>query len=403
MSVWWWHLLIWPWLLPLVLASVVFSWQAWSCRLRRDADTTGDGAVDGTAQAPRGHLAVLVPAHNEADGIEETLRGLLAQLQPGDRLLVVADNCSDDTAERARRAGAEVSERQDSVRRGKGFALAHGVDVLRQAPPQVVVIVDADCQLADGALDALGRTAERLVRPVQGLYLMLGHEGDGLGRRFAEFAWRIRNLVRPSGWQRWGLPCQLMGSGMAFPWDLVTQAPLASSSIVEDLKLGLDMAMRGAPPVFCPQALVTSHFPLADAATRSQRTRWEHGHMETLLREAPPMLAAALRRRDLPLAALALDLLVPPLALLALVLGAAWLFLLGALALGGPALAAGVAGLALLAYLGAVLRCWWLVGRDLVQARELLMIPRLMLSKFSIYRDFLVRRQKDWVRTDRRP
>ena len=74
-----------------------------------------------------GALAVLMPAHDEADGIEPAIRAALAQLVPGDRLLVVADNCSDATAAVARAAGAEVTERQDSVRRGKGYALDHGV------------------------------------------------------------------------------------------------------------------------------------------------------------------------------------------------------------------------------------------------------------------------------------
>ncbi len=58
--------------------------------------------------ASRAHVAVLVPAHDEAAGIGATLRAIQAQLAPGDRVLVVADNCSDDTAALARSADAEV-------------------------------------------------------------------------------------------------------------------------------------------------------------------------------------------------------------------------------------------------------------------------------------------------------
>src|SRR6185436_16232635 len=68
-------------------------------------------------------LAVLVPAHNEGSGLLPTIANIQSQLGPGDRLLVVADNCSDDTAAVARQNGAEVVERTDPTRLGKGFAL----------------------------------------------------------------------------------------------------------------------------------------------------------------------------------------------------------------------------------------------------------------------------------------
>ena len=269
------------------------------------------------AGADRPRLAVLVPAHNEASVIEATLGALQQQLRQGDRLLVVADNCDDATAELARLQGAEVSERFDLSHRGKGFALAHGMASLQSDPPAMVVIVDADCQLAAGALDALIDSVATLGRPAQALYLMLSPTGAGLSRRLAEFAWRVRNWVRPGGWYRWGMPCQLMGTGMAFEWGMLQSAQLANDSIVEDMKLGLDLAVAGCAPVFCAAAKVTSQFPETDTGTASQRTRWEHGHLEMILREVPRLLVRALRHRDLSLLGMALDLAVPPLALLA--------------------------------------------------------------------------------------
>src|SRR5271154_6653482 len=58
-------------------------------------------------------IAVLVPAHNESSGLVDTLNDVKKQLHSGDRLLVVADNCTDDTAAIAKAAGAEVTERHD--------------------------------------------------------------------------------------------------------------------------------------------------------------------------------------------------------------------------------------------------------------------------------------------------
>src|SRR5450631_1992093 len=66
----------------------------------------------------RRRIAVLVPAHNESTGLLPTLADLKAQLRAGDRLLVVADNCTDDTASAASAAGAEVITRSDLERIG---------------------------------------------------------------------------------------------------------------------------------------------------------------------------------------------------------------------------------------------------------------------------------------------
>ena len=384
--------------LPLALAAGVFALQILAAVAPR-----GAVPVRSRAHAARARIAVLVPAHDESNGIARTLEAVLPQLHAHDRIVVVADNCTDDTAEIARRTGArvEVVERFHETDRGKGFALAFGVDALRADPPGLVVILDADCDLGPDALDALSDCVATYDRPAQALYLMTAPADARLPRRIAQFAWRVRNWVRPAGWRRLGLPCQLMGTGMAFTWPMLRAAPLANASIVEDMKLGIDLGAGGRPPVFCPQALVTSTFPETAAATRTQRTRWEHGHLEMILREVPGLLAAAWRRRDARLVGMALDLCVPPLALLA------------ALLVMGTVLAAlvswwvddatlGAAYGLLLAMFGvAVLLAWWARGRDLVHFLELLSIPLYIAAKVPVYVRFVVRRERRWVRTDR--
>ena len=130
-----------------------------------------------TGARPR--CAVLVPAHDEEAGIAITVRSVRDQSAADDRIVVVADNCSDGTATAARAAGAEVSERNDPERRGKGFALDHGLGQLASDPPDVVVIVDADCELGPGALDALVRQAAATGRPAQGIYLIWVERSTG--------------------------------------------------------------------------------------------------------------------------------------------------------------------------------------------------------------------------------
>lgn len=346
-------------------------------------------------------VAVLVPAHDEALMIERTLRSIAPQLASGDRLVVVADNCADDTAGIAAAAGAEVIERSDAQRRGKGYALDFGVRHLERNPPEVVVVIDADCEIAAGALDRLARLCAQAARPVQALDLMRAPAGSGLKTRIAEFAWRVRNHVRPLGWHRLGLPCQLMGTGMAFPWTFIRAAPLASAHIVEDLKLGIHAARAGTPPLFCPEALVTSRFPSGENAIAHQRKRWEHGHLAIMAGEGPGLFMEALARCDLALAAMALDLCVPPLALLALGCVAAFASSAALFALAGAAFPLAVAAAALALFASAVLLAWHRFGREAISAGGLAAAPFYALWKLPLYLQFLVRKQGDWVRTQR--
>lgn len=156
----------------------------------------------------RPQVAVLVPAHDEASIIGATLASIAPQLRPGDRLLVVADNCTDDTAQLAREAGAEVVERHDARLRGKGYALDFGVRHLTNQPPEVVIVVDADCQVGEGQSSAW-RGATEVARPVQALYLMYAPAGwaDSAGCR-----------VRLAG-QEPGAPAWLGAAGPAMPVD----------------------------------------------------------------------------------------------------------------------------------------------------------------------------------------
>ena len=389
---------------PIAVAVVVLGVQVIAASVARPASKSRvPGLADSAAeQIPRPRLAVLTPAHDEADGIGAMLEALAPQMRAGDRMLVVADNCTDDTASIARALGATVVKRASATLRGKSFALAFGVDAMRADPPEVVVVVDADCRLRPGSLDALAHGVTRHGRPQQALDLMLAPPDAGLAQRLAEFAWRVRNWVRPEGAHHLGLPCQLMGTGMAFTWDMIVDAPLANGSLAEDMKLGIDFALRGQPPMFCDLALVISAFPDSAAATRSQRTRWEHGHLETIFREMPPIVWSALRRRDARLLGMALDLCVPPLALLATLLLGLDVASIVLWTIGSPAWLPGVPLALTLAFIATATLAWTLRGRDLVRFRELMSIPLYILTKLPIYARFLFRRQKQWVRTERK-
>jgi cellulose synthase/poly-beta-1,6-N-acetylglucosamine synthase-like glycosyltransferase len=315
---------------------------------------------------------------------------------------VVADNCTDDTAKVARAAGAEVVERHDPLRVGKGYALDWGIASLVEERPDVVVVIDADCRIGPASIELLARTCALKQRPAQALYLMNVLPEDGLQKKVAAFAWRVKNWIRPLGLSKLGLPSQLTGTGMAFPWQAIRSVNVASGWIVEDLKLGLDLALAGYPPLFCPSARVSSSFAGSDKAAIDQRSRWEHGHVAAITTLAPQVLRAAFARRDISLATLGLDLAVPPLSLLAFIL-------MGCFAITGLATLLGLGRLPfivssanLLLLTTATSIAWHQHGRDVLPVTALLSVPAYIFSKARIYsRFFLGRRTVHWIRTDR--
>ena len=347
-------------------------------------------------------IAVLIPAHNESVGIIPTIEDIKQQLRPGDRIVVVADNCSDDTATVAASAGAEVCTRNDLSRIGKGYALDWGVDHLTAAPPTIVIIIDADCRVEAGTIDRLVDACARTQKPVQSLYLMTAPPGSAINHQVAEFAWRVKNWVRPLGLRAMALPCQLMGTGMAFPWHTIRSADLSSGFIVEDLKLGLELATAGHAPLFCPSAVVTSTFPASAQGTKTQRQRWEHGHIGLILTKSPVLLFSALRERSKDLLALTLDLIVPPITLLALLL-TVMVFLTAIATLANVSLyPLVISTVSVFIMVASIIAAWFKYGRDILPPRSFALIGRYCLGKFNLYRAaFLGVRNSRWIRTDR--
>ena len=343
--------------------------------------------------------AILMPAHNEAAGIAETLSALATVVPPEVRILVVADNCTDDTAMCARSAGAEVIERHDTERRGKGFALAFGRDALSHDPPEVVIVLDADCQMAPGTADALCADVMRSGRPAQAPYRLTAQADASPMVQISNFAMLVKNCARSRGMARLGDVALLTGTGMAFPWTLFRDAPLAMGDITEDLTLGIVFTRAGVPPRFS-RGEVTSRAALAND-THTQRVRWEHGFLDTM-RRAPALLGSGLLRGKRSLIFLGLHLLVPPLAML-VALSLASIAAAGALTLFGashwPATLLGIALLLMLKVTGAA---WIVMGRETISIGSIARIPIYILWKLPIYlRFFTGRKESSWVRTRR--
>jgi glycosyltransferase involved in cell wall biosynthesis len=363
----------------------------------------GPARWPGRARLEGETVAVLVPAHNEGEALVPTLRDIRSQLPEADRIVVVADNCTDDTAAVAARFGADVVERNDPSRRGKGYALDYGLRHLAKDPPTTVVMCDADCRLEPEMLDRLRATCVATRKPVQALYLMVAPEGSPVGRRIAELAWRVKNWLRPLGLAGLGWPCQLTGTGMAFPWELISSVNLAGDELAEDLELGLELAMRGRAPIFCPAARVTSRFASSPQGVSTQRERWEHGHLGIIVRKIPLLLWKSLSRRDWQLLTLTLDAAVPPLSLLVVQVAAVFIVSLVFRFVAGPAMPLLITIVSTLMLLLATAIAWLSCGRDLLPPSQIWSIGPYIIAKLPLYRRFIWRsgKERSWIRTDR--
>lgn len=344
---------------------------------------------------------IVIPAHDEAAVVAETVRALIGALSDGMRVLVVADNCSDDTAATARYAGAQVIERNDWNRRGKGFALAFAADHLAGDPPEVFAVLDADCRIEAESLRALVDAAA-LGRPSQAINLLRPDRGAPPLVQISTFAFMLKNLVRQRGLQRLAGRVHLTGTGMAMPYTLFSASSGVRSSIVEDLALGLELTDAGHPPMLVSRAAVWSSGS-SEHGTLTQRRRWEGGFLATAMRHGPKEILRGFAGGNVKAVLAGLDLMVPPLALFAF-LNSAVLAIAALLTAAfdlqwWPVL--GQAALLTFA-LFAVFVVWVREGREFIALSVLARLPLYVLWKIPMYLG-LARRGApgEWLRTGR--
>jgi glycosyltransferase involved in cell wall biosynthesis len=346
-------------------------------------------------------FVVLVPAHDEQAVIGGTLAALGRVDYPPAlwSVVVIADNCSDHTAQIAARAGATVLERHEPDRRGKGYAINWALDRLAgvDGDAQVVAIVDADCQPSANLLAAMDARLREGARAVQVRYTVANPSASlQTALRFAAFA--LMNTIRPLGKDRLGLSSGLLGTGMAFQRAALERHRFAERSLVEDADLHLRLVAAGDRVAFVPEASVRSPMPTSEGAIRAQHSRWEGGRADLLRDWTVPLVAAGTRRRDAVRLHAWLELLVPPQSVLVLM----------HLGFGVLAVATRAPWLRRLAALDATLQTVFVLGGlRLTRAprsvyRALFGAPLLIAQKIRLLSGLLVKgAPRTWERTPR--
>ncbi|MBA4066967.1 MAG: hypothetical protein C0501_25315 [Isosphaera sp.] len=224
--------------------------------------------------APPLTFAVLVPAHDEEEALPATLRSLAAlDYPPGCvRVTVVADNCTDRTAEVAREAGATCLVRHDPGKRGKGYAVAAGLEAVLNGVPDVVLILDADCELNPAALRELAVAFAAGADAVQ-CAVRSRNADAGPGGYVAAVGAAVDDAVA-AGADRLGWSVPLRGTGMAFRAAVLAAVPWAAFGAAEDAQYGRQLRAAGVRVRHCGRAVVSCAAPARLGDLCRQRRRW---------------------------------------------------------------------------------------------------------------------------------
>jgi cellulose synthase/poly-beta-1,6-N-acetylglucosamine synthase-like glycosyltransferase len=344
---------------------------------------------------------VVVPAHNEASVIERTVSSLRKIDWPSDRfrILVIADNCTDQTAALARLAGATVLERHDPGLRGKGYALHFAFRSSREhAWADAVIVVDADAEVSTNLLSAFAARIEGGIHAIQAHYGILNPMASWR-TRLITIAKASFHIVRSRARERLKLSCGIRGNGWCVTHELLKRVPYQAYSLTEDLEFGIDIGLAGFRVAYADEAHSNAEMVTDERVASTQRRRWEDGRFQLIRSRTIPLLRAAIRRADSVCLDLALDLMVLPLSYVTLNV----LLLLGASLIAAhwhlaPLMwvwAALACAAGLLAY---VLRGWQLSGIGARGVFDLARAPVFLIWKLVL---MLRPRSQGWVRTDR--
>ncbi|HEX2585028.1 MAG TPA: glycosyltransferase family 2 protein [Steroidobacteraceae bacterium] len=345
---------------------------------------------------------VIVPAHNESSIIAHTIASLKKIDWPKDRhrIVIVADNCTDDTAVIARAAGAEVLERHDTTLRGKGYALNYAFkDSAARGWADAVVVIDADAEVSTNILSAIAARLEQGAQAVQVHYGILNPSATWR-TRLITIAKSAFHSVRSRARERLGVSCGIRGNGWCVTHQLLKKVPYQAFSLTEDVEYGIELGIAGYRVYYAEDAHSDAEMVSGEQAARKQRQRWEDGRFELIRNKTFPLLMHAFKQPSRVCLDLALDLMVLPLSYV--VINIVLLTGLAALMtwIDGSFITWLWIGVGcVVALVLHVLRGWQLSGTGAQGLLDFAHAPGFLLWKLVL---MLRRREsKEWVRTER--
>lgn len=351
-------------------------------------------------------FAVVIPAHNEEKIISKTIYSLSGLIYPKKNydVYVVADNCTDQTAQIARSLGVTVLERTNTSKRGKGYALrwAFNIVLANENEYDSIVVVDADSLMSGNFLEVMNHYLNEGSRVIQCSDMVLPEPGNW-SIEATRIGFILCNYVKPLGRKVLGFYMGLRGNGMCFSADVLKEIPWQAWSLTEDLEYGLILLLNGVKIDFAPEAEVFAQMPIEPSNAETQRSRWELGRFQIIRTYTPKFLYKAIGKRSLAYFDVFVDLITPPFVnMMFLVLsifvagGILWVFKLLPtvhLLLWGLLFITGLFYLFIGLYVG---------GADKSLYSSLLGLPRYIFWKLKVYVKALLHgKDNDWIRTTR--
>ncbi len=289
-------------------------------------------------EATEANFAILIPAHNEEVLLPDLCKSLAALDYPKDKytVYIVADNCTDKTAQLAQEIGwVHVFERFDETKRSKGHAISWLMHELeeKQLSHDAYIIIDADSVVDGNFLKAMSRELARGSQVMQAdstvsnalespstimrlIAISLFYHIRALGR----------NAIRGSS--------TLNGNGMCFSRAILEHYPWQAHSLSEDYEHYLNLVLHGELVRYVPDAIVRSYMSTSFKQMRTQDIRWEsRGSSSSTWQIAKQLVRTGIRDRNFVCIEAVLELLTPPLSFLA---GSSFLLLIASLLLGSP-------------------------------------------------------------------
>lgn len=365
----------------------------------RDRSAPGQGG---------GHtFAIIVPAHNEELALAPTVQSLqnLSYFRERYNIIVIADNCTDKTADIGRSLGARVLERKDVQLRGKGHALRWCMDLLLRESPSydAFVVIDADTEVAVDFLEVMDRYLSSGARVIQSSDMVKPQPG-AWSAELTRIGFTLYNHARPLGRSAFGGSAGLRGNGMCFAASVLRAHPWDAYSRAEDLEYGLRLLLEGTRVTFAPGAKVFATMPDRAANAETQRARWEGGRLPLIRKYFGPLVRRAVLGLSVVHADALVDLVTPPLvnmlSLTVLFLGVNIILALfgvhGALVYSLCwAIASALGFLHLFAGLAAS-------RADRDQFAALFHLPQYVIWKLFLYARLVgKRKEREWIRTTR--
>ncbi len=286
----WLAALLWLLFLPVAVGTAyLYLFVLAALRQRRTAP----------AENPQHRFAFLIPAHNEEAVIGTTVAHLQRLDYPRDfyDIYVVADHCSDATAEQSRAAGATCWEREALPQGSKAAALSWLLEHVWAAgrPCDGLVLIDADTQMDPLFLRYMATALEQGHPVVQGRHVIRNPQ-DGPYPALSWVIFALDNRFQNLGRVNLGGSAKLMGDSVCFRSDILRRIGWRHDSLTEDYELRIRLLLEGVRIHYLPEAVGRGEAPLTWADARRQRARWLVGSRQARRRYAGPLLRAFLRR-----------------------------------------------------------------------------------------------------------